>query len=772
MTSQLATNSESATGHDSSEFSTPSSLAGKYQFIKKLGQGSQAKVFLARRLCDNQTVAIKQIDIESVSNWKEYDLFQREVNVLSSLDINGVALFYEAIECLDDTPPRSYLVQEYIAGESLGAMLKAGHRFSTDVVYDIIIQLLTILYQLQNRTIPIIHRDIKPSNIMLTPVNGGYYVTLIDFGAVANPQVQSGGSTTAGTFGYMPPEQLMCKPQPASDIYALGAVAVELFTGKSPADLPTKDFHLIFEHEMQSQPPALVSTLRKMLEPDCTRRLSDCVQLIQTFKYYKKGEFKLRSDLTPLDSAYSKKLQEVTSFGAPGNIDLWQALDDKTPREIPQAYARHNWIVQNNTQKVFNLKKDSTDKENKIYPIPEMVSDLLKFGRKTIATIVSIKYVPVANSTQLKDLMATPDKPAFRVRYKFNPPDDFRSEDLIHECMVYNEPENTYRVGDPFPILYYLDGENFDEVVISMPFPYPLEDISESSIVYWSTPGEEYWSYLKALGSCVRYDFITHRNDLPRLANEIDKIKSHEWMTKTEYQYAVLPILNCYLKAEKYALVHINCLNCFFDCLRRDWFIEQINAYILNYLCRMKIRSEEIYKALFANVHGKHNLSSDVVSKIVDMIGEDCVAYQAMMSPFSPKLAAKILERNSLKHIHARVFSGLCEYIKDGLAFRESNFRILCDYLNKRPIDESVISPSMINSIGWCKESLLMSAAILRMLLRSLVGIYFDSQNAALRRSVREQIKAICEMDKLDKRYEYYLNALDNPQIAADFKIG
>ena len=110
-----------------------------------------------------------------------------------------------------------------------------------------------------------------------------------------------------------------------------------------------------------------------MLEPDCTRRLSDCVQLIQTFKYYKKGEFKLRSDLTPLDSAYSKKLQEVTSFGAPGNIDLWQVLDDKTPREIPQAYARHNWIVQNNTQKVFNLKKDSTDKENKIYPIPEMV---------------------------------------------------------------------------------------------------------------------------------------------------------------------------------------------------------------------------------------------------------------------------------------------------------------------------------------------------------------------------------------------------------------
>ena len=280
---------QSQTGSDTTESSvsegliTPPSLSNKYRFIRKIGEGAQAKVFLAKRLSDNQDVAIKQLDIESVSNWKEYDLFQREVKVLSSLDLNGVALFYEAVECLDDTPPRSYLVQEYIEGESLGAMLKAGHRFSTDQVYDIIIQLLTILYQLQSRPIPVIHRDIKPSNIMLTPVNDGYYVTLIDFGAVANPQVQSGGSTVAGTYGYMPPEQLTGRPQPASDIYSLAAVAVELFSGKSPAILPTKDFRLIFEPEMESQPPALVNTLRKMLEPNVADRSCDCVWLIKTF---------------------------------------------------------------------------------------------------------------------------------------------------------------------------------------------------------------------------------------------------------------------------------------------------------------------------------------------------------------------------------------------------------------------------------------------------------------------------------------------------------
>ena len=837
---QLAENTETATDMPSSVIPTPPSLAGKYQFIKKLGQGSQAKVFLARRLSDNEKVAIKQIDVESVSNWKEYDLFRREAQVLSSLDINGVALFYEAVECLDDTPPRSFLVQEYIEGDSLGSMLKSGHRFTTDEVYDIIIQLLTILYQLQNRANPVIHRDIKPSNIMLTPINGGYYVSLIDFGAVANPQVQSGGSTTAGTFGYMPPEQLMCRPQPASDIYALAAVAVELFTGKSPADLPVKDFHIIFEPEMQSQPPALVNTLRKMLEPDCSRRLADCVQLIQTFKYYKNGDFKQSGSLKSIDSKYSKKLQEVVDFGAPGNIDLWQILDDETPRDIPQAYAQNNWSKRIHQSNSFNLVSDkhqdqkipvftgllifalfivgpvlmviyelnsltwllgiallyvilttiilaissrivnsdshrfaqidkSSNKQNIVTPMPKTVSDLLKYGRKTIATIVSIKYVPAADIMVVKGALVAGDRPGFRISYKFNPPDDFKSEDLIHECIVYNEPENTYRVGDPFPILYCLDGQNFDEVVTSMPFPYPLGCISESSVVYSSTPGEEFWSYLKTLAGYERYEFITCRNDLSRLAKEIDKIKSSEWLSKTEFQFAVLPILNCYLKAEPYSPVHANCLNCFSDCLKKGWFINQINSFIMNYLCKMKIQSEEIYTVLIRNIVGNPNTSPDVVSKIVDMVDDDSVAYRAFMSAFSPKLASIILKRGSLKYIHAEVLNSLCVYLQNCSSPKPGEISILCDYLNKRPVDEKIITPTVINSVGGCTKSLLMSGNALKMVLRALEGIYFDTTNASLRLAVREQVRSMCAVDK---RFEYYLNALGNPKLADDFKNG
>ena len=202
-----------------------------YTFIRKLGHGSQADVWLAQRIADSRKVAIKCLNIESVKNWKEYELFQREASVLATLDIDGVAKFYEAIDRLDDNPPCAYIFQEYIEGHSLADMIKSGHRFSINAIYNIVLQLIDILQKLHTHEPPVIHRDLKPSNILIKQDDGKDKVYLIDFGAVANPQVQSGGSTVAGTFGYMPPEQLMGKPVPASDIYALAAVAVHLITG-------------------------------------------------------------------------------------------------------------------------------------------------------------------------------------------------------------------------------------------------------------------------------------------------------------------------------------------------------------------------------------------------------------------------------------------------------------------------------------------------------------------------------------------------------------
>ena len=107
---------------------------------------------------------------------------KKEAEILEKLTIHGVARFYDAIDCLDDNPPCSYIIQEYIPGISLQKMISDGHRFRMDDVYDILIQTLEIIYQLHTHEPPVIHRDIKPSNLMITTDNNGQFkVTIIDF---------------------------------------------------------------------------------------------------------------------------------------------------------------------------------------------------------------------------------------------------------------------------------------------------------------------------------------------------------------------------------------------------------------------------------------------------------------------------------------------------------------------------------------------------------------------------------------------------------------
>ena len=136
----------------------------------------------------------------------------------------------------------------------------------------------------------------------------------------------------------MPPEQLMGNPVPASDIYALAAVIVYMISGKSPADMPVKDFHLIFEPDMPNAPQILIATLNQMLEPDVTRRISDPAQLIELFnrmaqdgdgsnalvkkywemldKYQEEAEKK----------KYYQQLIDFSDYNQPGSMDLFKKL--------------------------------------------------------------------------------------------------------------------------------------------------------------------------------------------------------------------------------------------------------------------------------------------------------------------------------------------------------------------------------------------------------------------------------------------------------------
>ena len=552
---------------------TPPSLCDRYCFEKIIGQGTQGTVYQAKRLKDGNDVAIKQLNVHSVKNWKDYELFHREASVLESLDVPGIARFYEAIDCLEDEPPCSYIVQEWIKGKSIQQMLNEGHRFTMAEVYDILIQSLKILEELHHHEPPIIHRDIKPSNLMLTPskVNSSYQVTIIDFGAVANPQVQGGGSTMAGTYGYMPPEQLMGAPTPASDIYALAAVGVQLFTGIAPGNLPTKDFTLIFEPEMQNKPHELVSLLRQMLNPKAEDRLTDIQTIRERLEQFKLGNYLIATKRGhALNAEYEDKLHELVSIFDPGAMELWKDLSDTAPRDVPLTYRNalsnikgqvpfsirlqsfklsvkqkwsqlfYNYIkpaliatiifacfylinrfwdwVKGTDKVSFNIilsvivtivylyifytNKISNNDNNRDIPKPTKLQmnksndsectvkmiKLMEEGRKTIATIVDIQYVPIPDAwvvahSKPKEipLESFQPHPQFIIRYRFNPPDDLREEDIIHEYTTHELPNEN--PGDLLPILYMIESLGGQDAVYSIPYPIPLHDLVEPSLV-------------------------------------------------------------------------------------------------------------------------------------------------------------------------------------------------------------------------------------------------------------------------------------------------
>lgn len=331
---------------------TPLILADQYRFTRMLGHGTQAKVYEAERLSDGQKVAIKALQIHSVQSWKAYELFRRESDVLSGLNVQGVAKFYASFEALEGDMPAAYIVQEYIDGRSLDAMLRGGYRFSINQVFDIAKKLIAILEALHHHDPVVIHRDIKPSNILMKPnSDGSFEVYLIDFGAVANPKVQGGGSTIAGTYGYMPPEQLTGNPSPASDIYALGATLVRILSGVELSEMQVLQFRLMIDPHLRGVPRPVVRVLHKMLEPVMGQRLCDYGMLGKLFELFSKGEYDVlqrpefvfefgtaRGEYRSM-KAWNTALKSVTSYGESKNVDLWLRLSEETPRKaLPACY--------------------------------------------------------------------------------------------------------------------------------------------------------------------------------------------------------------------------------------------------------------------------------------------------------------------------------------------------------------------------------------------------------------------------------------------------
>ncbi|MFT5685084.1 MAG: serine/threonine protein kinase [Myxococcota bacterium] len=207
-------------------------LMGRYRLQRLLGQGAVGTTYAAQRLETGEVVAIKEMLLRRAETDKARELLEREVALLRQLQHPGIPTHIDDFLAGRGKHRALYLVQEYIDGRPLSTVL-ADHRFDETEVLTILDALLEILDYLHTLRPPVIHRDLKPDNVMQR--RDGTLV-LIDFGsardAVKDPDL--GGSTVAGTFGYMAPEQFAGDATPATDLYALGVLAAVLLTRQEP----------------------------------------------------------------------------------------------------------------------------------------------------------------------------------------------------------------------------------------------------------------------------------------------------------------------------------------------------------------------------------------------------------------------------------------------------------------------------------------------------------------------------------------------------------
>jgi serine/threonine protein kinase len=213
-------------------------LDARYQVLKKLGEGGMSYVYLAKEISSDETVAIKVLSPRLASDKSSVERLRREAGLAMRLDHPNVCRILRLGESEDGL---IYLVMPFLKGELLSDREVRGGPMDIAHGVTLLKQMCAGLHHAHE--LQIVHRDLKPENVMLVPDDdgGAEHAVVMDFGLAkerrADPAIAKLTATgiILGTPEFMSPEQIRGKVLDArSDIYALGIVAFEMFTGKLP----------------------------------------------------------------------------------------------------------------------------------------------------------------------------------------------------------------------------------------------------------------------------------------------------------------------------------------------------------------------------------------------------------------------------------------------------------------------------------------------------------------------------------------------------------
>ncbi len=241
-------------------------VADRYRIVALLGRGGMGEVYRADDLRLGQPVALKFLPGSLDRDSARLERFLGEVRTARQVSHPNVCRVYD----IGEVAGHHFLSMEYIDGEDLASLLRRIGRLPADKALEIARQLCAALAAAHDKGV--LHRDLKPANVML---DGRGKVRLTDFG-LAEPQGGSVSGEIAGTPAYMAPEQFAGRPATVqSDLYALGLVLYEVFSGKRAFEAPS--LAELRRLHQESHAPQLTSSVRDV-DPAVERVIFRCLE--------------------------------------------------------------------------------------------------------------------------------------------------------------------------------------------------------------------------------------------------------------------------------------------------------------------------------------------------------------------------------------------------------------------------------------------------------------------------------------------------------------
>jgi len=287
-------------------------LAERFELLKELGRGGMGVVYKARDREAGETVALKVLLPQIAAQVEIIERFKAELRLARKITHKNVCRTYD----LHRFGPAAAIAMEYIEGENLRSLLNRVEGLSVRHAMKILRQVIAGLGEAHAQGV--VHRDLKPENILLARDGT---VKVMDFGIARSVQAPvTVTSSLVGTPAYMSPEQAESKTADArSDIYSLGLMMYEMFTGQHPfrAESPVA---MAMKQVQEAAPPP------RQVEPDLPERVDRAIQ-----KCLEKDPAKRFQSVAELETALSgEPAAEVTPEGdpiPPPHLSVWRRAD-------------------------------------------------------------------------------------------------------------------------------------------------------------------------------------------------------------------------------------------------------------------------------------------------------------------------------------------------------------------------------------------------------------------------------------------------------------